>query len=617
MTAQIVIVVPPFADAAWPALGPSLLAEGCRQHGMSATVYYANMRLAARIGYERYEQLSLASSLELPGEALFAAWAFDGEPSTSHTQAIMTRLYAGRNAMASGLDAELTLADALDVATYLGPFLDECVTGILQLEASVVGFSSVFQQTLSSLALARRLKAQRPDILTVVGGSNASQPMGDAIAGMTDVFDVIFSGEADFAFPAFCRRYLSGDERPERRVVECEAVTDMDRVETPNYDDYFEQLAALQQAGTLPAHLPEALMYESSRGCWYGAKSHCKFCGLNGLEISYRRKSSARVLREIDALVANYRLTRLQATDNIMPHQFRHDVLPALAERQELLQLQLFYEVKSNLTADDLDKFVQAGVTKIQPGIESLSSHVLKLMAKGVTGVRNLCTLRECASRQVAGMWNIIYGFPGETRDDYEAMLAIFPYIEHLRAPDGFGRVRFDRYSPYFEQAAAHGIRNLRPLPVYEQIFPAGTNLDDLAYSFEGTYSTELLDDIELTNRFRDAVFNWKTLWQSGKVAPQLSLMLLGDDLSLVHDTRACAQQTYTALAPEETQLLRELEKPIRCDQFDEPREPILQTLLDAHFVIEYEHHYLSIVIDPIKGLRLRPEDELTGSRQA
>ena len=37
-----------------------------------------------------------------------------------------------------------------------------------------------------------------------------------------------------------------------------------------------------------------------------------------------------------------------------------------------------------------------AGVTTIQPGIESFSDRVLKLMKKGVTGLQNIQLLKWC-----------------------------------------------------------------------------------------------------------------------------------------------------------------------------------------------------------------------------
>ena len=55
-----------------------------------------------------------------------------------------------------------------------------------------------------------------------------------------------------------------------------------------------------------------------------------------------------------------------------------------------------------------------AGVHRIQPGIESLSNNVLKLMRKGTTGIRNIQLLKWCKQYKIAVDWNILYGFPGK-----------------------------------------------------------------------------------------------------------------------------------------------------------------------------------------------------------
>jgi len=49
--------------------------------------------------------------------------------------------------------------------------------------------------------------------------------------------------------------------------------------------------------------------------------------------------------------------------------------------------LQLFYEVKVNLRYDQLAMLRAGGVRAIQPGIESLSNQVLRLMKKGCTSL--------------------------------------------------------------------------------------------------------------------------------------------------------------------------------------------------------------------------------------
>jgi len=54
---------------------------------------------------------------------------------------------------------------------------------------AVVGFSSVFQQTAASLALARRIKAAHPHVRIVFGGSNFDDEMGHELFRRVDALD--------------------------------------------------------------------------------------------------------------------------------------------------------------------------------------------------------------------------------------------------------------------------------------------------------------------------------------------------------------------------------------------------------------------------------------------
>ena len=84
--------------------------------------------------------------------------------------------------------------------------------------------------------------------------------------------------------------------------------------------------------------------------------------------------------------------------------------------------MSLFYEVKANLRLQQVALLAAAGIDRIQPGIESLSDHVLKLMRKGTTALQNVQLLKWCREHGVKAEWNVLYGFPGELPEDYEAM---------------------------------------------------------------------------------------------------------------------------------------------------------------------------------------------------
>jgi hypothetical protein len=149
-------------------------------------------------------------------------------------------------------------------------------------------------------------------------------------------------------------------------------------------------------------------------------------------------------------------------------------------------KLSLFYEVKANLSHAQVRALAEAGVTEIQPGIESMSDHVLELMRKGTTALRNVALLKWCQEFGVRADWNLLYGFPGETSADYAAILDLMISIDHLEAPSACGPIRLDRFSPYHDDPASFGIVGVRPLLPYHFLHPtAGDRLADIACYFD------------------------------------------------------------------------------------------------------------------------------------
>jgi ribosomal peptide maturation radical SAM protein 1 len=261
-------------------------------------------------------------------------------------------------------------------------------------------------------------------------------------------------------------------------------VRDLDALPIPNFDDFYATLAE-SPSGT--AIVP-ALMVETGRGCWWGAKSHCTFCGLNGGSMAFRSKSPDRVLDELARLRDTYDTELISVVDNILDLAYFRTVLPRVAE--ELPGLQLFYEVKANLSNEQVALLAAAGVRRIQPGLESLSDHVLKLMRKGTTMLQNVQLLKWCREHGVHPEWNLLFGFPGERPEDYREMLGVIDAIWALEPPSGEGAVRLDRFSPYHEDPEAFGMTAVRPLAPYTWLYPFGDEARRrIAYYFDFDYA--------------------------------------------------------------------------------------------------------------------------------
>ena len=80
----------------------------------------------------------------------------------------------------------------------------------------------------------------------------------------------------------------------------------MDALPYPDFDDYFARHAA----SPLEEEIEALLFFETSRGCWWGEKHHCKFCGLNGSRLAYRSKYPRRAVDELVYLHRRHGATR-------------------------------------------------------------------------------------------------------------------------------------------------------------------------------------------------------------------------------------------------------------------------------------------------------------------
>jgi hypothetical protein len=179
----------------------------------------------------------------------------------------------------------------------------------------------------------------------------------------------------------------------------------------------------------------------------------------------FRQKTPDTVLRELSSLTQTHLSNKVLMVDNIMPHSYFSTVLPRLAA--EVPGLHIFYEQKSNLTLSKIELLKQAGVAVIQPGIEALSTPLLKLMKKGVRASQNIALLRYTRSVELGANWNLLFAFPGDKAEWYESALAIMSHIAHLQPPMGFYRLSIDRFSTYYNDPDSFGMRGVRAIAAY------------------------------------------------------------------------------------------------------------------------------------------------------
>lgn len=134
-----------------------------------------------------------------------------------------------------------------------------------------------------------------------------------------------------------------------------------------------------------------------------------------------------------------------------------------------------------------------AGVTWVQPGIESFNTEILARMSKGVSGLQNIQLLKHFEQLGIYASWNLLTGFPGEKPNEIEQIENLIPKIIHLQPPTEPGRFSLHKFSPYFQKPEQYGLINVRPGTGYRLIYPfQKESLARLAYYFEFDYREDL-----------------------------------------------------------------------------------------------------------------------------
>ena len=536
--AELLIIVPPFLRLVYSTLGPHLLQALARREGVETQVFYSNLLLAQELTPEVYNRLNDESLYPLWGERFFAR-AAHGLPALGHgvgeQMYSMARELGEEKAARIDLEYEDRRRMKLDYAQQhegIAPgWVDRMARAVVEREYPLVGCTCMFQQINAAVALLNRVKELRPETITLIGGANCEGEMAEGIASLGARIDYIFSGESDRTFPAFLREIRAG-RRPAERIIHGSPLEDMEALPTSSYDDFYQQLEAF-----LPGMVPPQdtwIMYETSRGCWWGDKEHCTFCGLNAFGMEFRKKSPAKVLAELEGFAA-YPTRNIMMTDNIMPHTYYKTLVPELGDRG--MDLNLFYEQKANISLEKVIALKRAGIDWIQPGIEALSDSLLKRMRKGISAHQNLALLRYARAAGVYLTWNLLWGFPNDELADYEQVLKIAPLIHHLCPPNAVGHLSIERFSPYFFEPAVHGVTNIRPLGAYAEVFPEGAEVAKLAYHFWADYASGSHDHIDVIRALREDVDIWRQSWRNGADRPELRIAIHQGQHALI-DTR-------------------------------------------------------------------------------
>jgi len=606
---NILLVVPPFESITRPALGVSQLKAIAKSEGFPIKIIYLNFNFAERIGLGIYQWICNGTTEVMLGEYIFSHLLFE-RPEEDLQRYV--------NDVLVGTELEFQLRHMLphkSLFEAVQQFVNEAsafcqkdaIEKIVSPEPWMVGFTSTFQQNCSSLQIIKLIKKERPDILTVMGGANCESVMGEELFEKFPDIDFIGQGECDHSFVDLIRSLRNGDDKRvipgiiSRTKLQTHSSPlllkseDLDRLPYPDFSDYFTQLSSVNFSDNV---IP-GLVMETSRGCWWGAKCQCSFCGMNGENMAYRKKSALRVVEEMGGLVKQYGIPRIFLTDNVLDMEYFKTVLPRLADCPIA---ELFCETKTTLSKEQARLLAASNIKWIQPGIESLSDRTLKLMRKGNTVLRSVELLKWCAELGIRATWNHLFGVPGEQDEEIPEIADIVESIHHLQPPSAVGIIDLVRFSPYFVSPEKYGLESNNPTKPYSYIYPfAIESLNRLAYFFSAEFFVNKSKS-EAYQTLNKVVSNWRRTHSRSHL-----LTIPRNNSLLIIDTRSCSQRFWRRLAGisrkiyelcGKTRSLPEILQALGKEVEHNKVQSILQSLVKERLMIKLNGRYLSLAVD-------------------
>ena len=599
----------PYHKLSHPALGASILKSCLQQKNITTKIKYFGLSFAERIGYKAYQKFLWSNPVLLQGEWTFTDAAF-GKGFRKKQEEKLGKSFSG---------LEKYHEDVAEVAEL---WIQEQASHIIADPPKIIICSSMFQQNMASLAMLRHIKELCPNTITIMGGPNTEAELGVALLRRAPWLDYISSGEGEETLPLLCTKLISyqsnfespmgvisqddvkAGDRTYTTINKRPSLASMDESPAPDFDDFFSDLKRSS------LNIKPGLLLESSRGCWWGQRSHCTFCGLNGDGMSYRARTPEKMADIVHGISKKYNLKKIEFVDNIIAKDYFDSFLPLIEDED----LTMFYETKADFSESNAEQFYKSGVRFIQPGIESLNDEVLKLMRKGTSTAVNIECLRLCREYGLWPAWTIISDFPGENEKSYRETTAIIPKIVHLQPPNGMVTVRFDRFSPYHDNPDQWGL-NLVPIDSYQFIYPPiDGGHSDIAYFFKrkGEYDKRehrYQNQNEAYKTCRLATHQWIAYWKlckkENRELPKL-LLKNQDDKWFVVDTRG-GEEVKTEVSTEMAVLVTNLRSKKSHISINKRHNEILaidlssfkallKKALEMDWIIDISRHYVSVV---------------------
>lgn len=571
---RIAIIEPPVGDANTPSLAAEILAEMARASGHQVTVVHGPLHLPLGV------HLHLEGNQSLQG--IYGATYFGTSPE-EEASLILESMFdhaeqgelggvlnkAPEDDAAVALVRELILDDIHAVPGILDAIVDTAFTnGAPDLVALTVAFDA---QKLAAAAVAKEIRSRAPGLTIVAGGSALFSVMGGAFLAAYPEIDLVFQGDAEVVWSAFlaslptgdlerCPGLISRNYKAPRIGSATHVLTGAVAVK-PDWSSYLREKAESVHRGA-----PTTLITESSRGCWWGQKHPCVFCSSVGITRQFSALPRADVIEEICRVDREYHPETIMLSDLVLPYEGMSEFLRELSVRRRDHDFHLFCEVKSTYGRKVVAQMAEAGITALQPGIESFSSYTLKAMNKGARGIQQLNFVKWATAYGIAPTYAILCGVPGDTPEAIAENIEVTKAFRHY-CPPNVHALYLMRGSAHFMDAEKYGIESVAPLPPTRLACRDEGLVMDFNHMFTYETASWAEEYIAGVATLRESADEWHRQFVSGHRFIRTS----ADEGSVVILASGTHIHSVAYVDPLKTAVLDHFEEPHRLDTFTSP----------------------------------------------
>ncbi|MEW6737889.1 MAG: radical SAM protein, partial [Acidobacteriota bacterium] len=310
----------------------------------------------------------------------------------------------------------------------------ELVQSLRQASPFIVGFSVMVQQVFTAAVLARLVREILPSTTIVFGGPAILSRTAVCYRELFPEVDYFVYGDGEESLKTIAEHVATGlplDSEP--GILGRQTSAGM--ISQPVRQPVLRQVpfADFEEIGNFYRHTGFPLTTWFGRGCSWGK---CRFCSIPEFQRRLLNRPVEDLYGEISHFKTYYGTSSIRFGDwevNGSPKDLQQFCSKVIENNHHF---EFWGEVNArNLSSELVNHMKQAGFVSLQVGLEAFSDGLLRKMKKPATLIDNIRAMILAHQFDIELFSNIIFNFPGETREDLLDTLRVIKLIRHLLSP--------------------------------------------------------------------------------------------------------------------------------------------------------------------------------------